>query len=174
VQDEDLEGSDTVTNDTVQPGAGPPPGTATLLDLWSKTAAKAAGRHADACDYFEHWDSVLGLTSAVLAAIVGSTIFISLQQTTSLVVKLAAGAIGLIAAIAAAVQTTVKYGARAERHRQASRQYGALLRQLDELRALPPPPGELESKIDQLRKGFDDAGTAAPDVPPRIWNRKRE
>ncbi len=163
-----------MTNDTAQPSAGPPPGPRALLDQWSKTATKAAGRHADASDHFEHWDSVLGLTSAVLAAIVGSTIFISLQQTTSLIVKVAAGAIGLIAAVAAAVQTTVKYGARAERHRQASRQYGALLRQVDELRALPPPLGELQARIDQLRKGFDDAGTAAPDVPPRIWNRKRE
>jgi len=173
-QDKDLEGSDTVTNDTAQHSAGPPPAAGALLDQWSKTAVKAAGRHAAACDHFEHWDSVLGLTSAIFAAIVGSTIFISLQQATSLVVKLAAGAIGLIAAIAAAVQTTVKYGARAERHRQASRQYGALLRQVDELRALPPPPVDLQSRIDQLRKGFDDAGTAAPDVPPRIWNRKRE
>ncbi|MDQ6947147.1 MAG: SLATT domain-containing protein [Actinomycetota bacterium] len=159
---------------TVEPGDGLPPATGALLDQWSKTALKSAGRHAVASDHFERGDSVLGLTSAALAAIVGSTVFVSLQQTTTLVVKLAAGALGLIAAVAAAVQTTAKYGGRAERHRQASRQYGALLRQVDEIRALPPAPDDLQSRIDQLRKGFDDAGAVAPDVPPRIWNRKDE
>lgn len=106
-----------------------------------------------------------------MAAVVGSTVFVSLQQTTALAVKIIAGVIGLTAAVASAIQTTAKFGARAEKHRQASRLYGALVREIEEVRALPPSHSDLETRIDDLRKSFDSAGTMAPDVPPKIWDK---
>jgi hypothetical protein len=150
---------------------GLPPESAQLLTNWYKIALKSSGRHAAASDHFERFDSAFGLTSTALAAIVGSTVFITLQQTTAVGIKVVAGLIGLIAAVASAIQTTAKFGARAEKHRQASRQYGALVRAIEEVRALPPMQSDLQTRIDSLRKNFDDAGMTAPDVPPKIWRK---
>ena len=146
-----------------------PKGIDDLIRTWNSVALKASDRHAAACDHYERLDSGLGIASTALAAIVGSTIFVSLQLTTSLVVKIAAGVVGIAAAVLFGIQTTAKFGARSERHRQASRRYGALVREVEELRALPPAHVDLISKVDALRKDFDDAGSMAPDVPPRIW-----
>ena len=85
-------------------------------------------------------------------------------------VKLLVGAVALIAAACAGTQATMKWGARGERHRLASRQYGAIARQIEEFMAIPPPEAELQSRIDGFRKAIDDAGANAPNVPPRIWN----
>lgn len=143
-----------------------------MLQTWRTGALKAAGRHAAACDHFERWDSRLGMATTVLAAVVGSTAFVTLQHATSFWVTIGAGLLGVTAAILAGIQTTAKFGARSERHRQASRQYGALVRAIEELRALPPPAADLRGNLDTLRKAFDEAGGTAPDVPPDIWNQR--
>jgi len=159
-------------NDVTDGDGGLPPSTKEVIEEWARVAGKATDRHAAACDYFERLNSQLGVTTTALAAIVGSTVFVGLQQTTSPWIKAAEGTLGLAAAVLAGIQTTMKFGARSEQYRQASRHYGALARQIDEFLALPPSPADLPEKFDTLRKSFDDAGAAAPDVPPRIWNQK--
>jgi len=131
---------------------------------------KASRRHSSACDAFERRDSTYGLISTALTAIVGSTIFVTLQKTASEGVRIAFGLIAAFAAIASGVQTTAKYGQRAERHRQASRHYATVARMIDELLASPPTPGEIRTTLDELRKSLDDTGALAPNVPPKIWN----
>jgi len=141
-----------------------------LLEDWRRMALKASRRHSSACDSFERRDSSYGLVSTALTAIVGSTIFVTLQKTTSETVRIAFGLIAACAAIASGIQTTAKYGQRAERHRQASRHYATVARMIDELLANPPAPGEIKATLDELRKSLDDTGAMAPNVPPKIWN----
>lgn len=143
--------------------------TQALLEEWRALSLKASGRHSAACDYYERLDAIYGVGSTVLAAIVGSTVFVTLQHATGEAVRIIAGLIGVTAAIASGIQTTAKYAQRAERHRQASRQYAATVRQIAELRALPPPADVIQHRLDTLRKILDDTGAMAPNVPPRIW-----
>jgi hypothetical protein len=146
------------------------PGAQGLLEEWRRMALKASRRHSSACDSFERRDSTYGLVSTGLTAIVGSTIFVTLQKTASETVRIAFGLIAACAAIASGIQTTAKYGQRAERHRQASRHYATVARMIDELLANPPTPGEIKATLDELRKSLDDTGAMAPNVPPKIWN----
>jgi hypothetical protein len=132
-------------------------------------ALKASGRHSAACDKYERLDSVYGVGSTVLTAIVGSTIFVTLQKTASEAIRITAGLVAAVAAVASGIQTAAKYGQLAERYRQASRQYATVARHIDEILADPPTIGQLSSVLDQLRKTLDDAGALAPNVPPRIW-----
>ncbi len=132
-------------------------------------ALKASGRHSAACDKYERLDSFYGVGSTVLTAIVGSTIFVTLQKTASEAIRIIAGLVAAIAAVASGIQTAAKYGQLAERYRQASRHYATVARRIDELLAVPPPAGQLTSVLNQLRKSLDDAGAMAPNVPPRIW-----
>jgi hypothetical protein len=141
----------------------------TLLQEWRTMSLKAAGRHSAACDRYDHLDSLYGVGSTVLTALVGSTIFVTLQKTTSEAVRILAGLVAATAAVASGIQTTAKYSQLAERYRQASRHYAAVARRIDELLADPPAPGDLKGTLDELRKSLDEVGALAPNVPPRIW-----
>lgn len=141
-----------------------------LLEDWRRMALKASRRHSSACDTFERRDSTYGIVSTALTAIVGSTIFVTLQKSASQTVKITFGLVAACAAIASGIQTTAKYGQRAERHRQASRHYATVARKIDELLANPPSPAEVKEMLDELRNGLDDTGALAPNVPPKIWN----
>ena len=111
-----------------------------VLHDWQADSLKACDRHSAACDYFNQLDSIYGIGSTVLAA-----------------------------AVASGVQTAGKYGQRAERHRQASRHYSTVTRQIDEILADPPSADQVKAAPDGLRKSLDDTGAMAPNVPPRIW-----
>lgn len=141
-----------------------------LLTNWRGVAVEASRKHSNACDHYETLDGWLGIGSTALTAIVGSAVFVSIQHSPGDAAQAIVGFIGVVAAISSGIQTTAKYGQRAERHRQASRQYGATVRQIDELRALPPGATDLQARLDSLRKNFDDTGAMAPNVPPKIWN----
>jgi hypothetical protein len=143
----------------------------TLLQDWRDMALKASGRHSAACDRYEHMDSLYGIGSTVLTAIVGSTIFVTLQKTASETIRIVAGLVAAIAAVASGIQTAAKYGQLAERYRQASRHYATVARRIDEILADPPPDqAQMTTILDQLRKSLDDTGAMAPNVPPRIWS----
>jgi hypothetical protein len=155
---------------TAQMTSGPLPAPVqTLLKEWRTMALKAAGRHSAACDRYQQLDSIYGVGSTVLTAIVGSTIFVTLQKTTSETIRIIAGFVAATAAVASGIQTTAKYAQLSERYRQASRQYAAIARQIDELLADLPDSMRLTAVLDQLRKSLDEVGALAPNVPPRIW-----
>jgi hypothetical protein len=141
----------------------------TLLDEWRAMALKAAGRHSAACDRYAHLDSLYGIGSTVLTAVVGSTIFVTLQKTASETIRIIAGLVAATAAVASGIQTAAKYSQLSERYRQASRHYASVARRIDELLADPPPPSQVATVLDQLRKSLDEVGALAPNVPPRIW-----
>lgn len=122
--------------------------------------------HSAACDVYEHRDGLYGVGSTALTAIVGSTLFVTLQNTTSEAIRIIAGLVAIVAAIASGIQTFAKYGQLAERYRQASRGYSAVARRIDELLADPPPAAQIGVALDQLRKSLDDTGALAPNVPP--------
>lgn len=132
-------------------------------------ALKAAGRHSAACDRYARLDGIYGVGSTVLTAIVGSTIFVTLQKTASEAIRIIAGLVAVTAAVASGIQTTAKYAQLSERYRQASRQYAAVAREIDELLASPPATGQLATVLDALRKSLDEVGALAPNVPPRTW-----
>lgn len=153
-----------------QEGAGQlPPGVQTLLKEWREMALKASGRHSTACDRYERRDQVYGVGSTALTAIVGSTIFVTLQKTASEAVRILAGLFAATAAVASGIQTTAKYAQLSERYRQASRQYATVARRIDEILAAPPGQTELIAVLNQLRKSLDEVGAMAPNVPPKIW-----
>ena len=143
-----------------------------LVEGWRTFAFKANSRHSDACDHFQAWDTAFSVTSALLATVTGSAIVAGAAGTNEWA-KIGVGAIGLGAAALAGVQATLKWGARGERHRQASRQYGAIARTAEEFLAIPPAGSEIESAVNALKKALDEAASTAPNVPPRIWDRRR-
>jgi hypothetical protein len=86
--------------------------------------------------------------------------------------QIAVGALSVLAAVLAALQTFLRYGERAEKHRTTAATYAAIRHRLEATTNMPielRPPlkeflGGIEGQIDSLAQ-------SAPSVPARVWKR---
>ncbi|UJR85643.1 Hypothetical protein I5071_77230 [Sandaracinus amylolyticus] len=115
----------------------------------------------------------LGVPAVVLSAIVGSTVFASLDTSIELGAKVAVGITSVLAAVLAALQTVLRYAERAEKHRIAAAQYNTIHRHIElslatrELDALVEEAADIRARIDELETG-------APDLTARAWREARQ
>jgi len=68
-----------------------------------------------------------------------------------------------------ALQTFLGYSERAEKHRIAGAKYGALGRELEQLRASETPPSS--EMISEVRKRLDDLAVESPNNPLPIYRK---
>lgn len=127
--------------------------------------------HSIAAARFKQRDRVLGLTGAVLAAIVSTTIFSALSASESRPLLFTAGAISLLTTVIAAVHGYEKNGELSEQHRQAARQYGALRREfellvLDDGSAIDA----IKSKMVDVNSKRAEFESSVPTLPPNIYS----
>jgi hypothetical protein len=139
-----------------------------LLTTWRWNSRTANVAHLRATDSLSFRNLALGGTAAVLGALVGLGVFATLQSShVALGVRIAAGATAFAAAGSAALWKYLNYGARVEQHRVASRAYGNMVRQLDEV--LKGDARITDEVVTHIRKQLDAIDTAAPNVSASIW-----
>jgi hypothetical protein len=117
----------------------------------------------------------LGIPVVVITAVVGTSIFGTLQDNPSVHIKIAAGVLSISATILAALQTYLGFSEKSAKHKEAGARYAAIWRCLDlldlELRSLGD---EFAPKaIEELRKivsMLDEAGKESPSVPDRAYD----
>ena len=139
-----------------------------LLTTWRWDARTANVAHLRATDSLTFRNLALGGTSAILGALVALGVFATLQSShVVLGVRIAAGATAFAAAGSAALWKYLDYGSRIEKHREASRAYGNMVRQLDlELTLATPPTDDV---VTGIRHDLDDIDNKAPNVSAAIW-----
>ena len=153
---------------TVHQPASPDETLAELLTRWRWTCRTANVAHLRATDSLTFRNLALGGTSAVLGALVGLSVFASLQSSdVPLWVRIAAGGAAFAAAGSAALWKNLNYGPRIELHRTASRDYGNMVRQLDE--ALDADAAISDATVRPIRTALDVIDKAAPNVSTAIW-----
>lgn len=144
------------------------PGASAVIDLvarWLALASHRADAHNRAANRYAKRDFRFGLPAVILTTIVGSSVFATLQTNVSVVVKIGAGMVVLVAAAFSAAQTFMKSAALSEAHQHTSREYEVLVREIEELQALPPTSEtEWSNRIGALRVGFDEAANPDPAV----------
>jgi hypothetical protein len=139
-----------------------------LLRAWRWTTRTANVAHLRATDSLGWRGFALGGLSAVLGAIVGLGIFATLQTShVSVAVRIVAGATAFVAAGSAALFKYLNYSSRVEEHRDASRSYGNLVRQIDQELIGATPVGD--AAITAVRTKLDEIDTKSPNVSPAIW-----
>ena len=114
----------------------------------------------------------LGIPVVVITAVVGTSIFGTLQDNPSAHIKIAAGVLSISATILAALQTYLGFNEKSAKHKQAGARYAAIWRCLDllnlELRSLGD---EFAPKaIEEFRKiasTLDEVGKESPSIPDR-------
>jgi hypothetical protein len=142
-----------------------------LVLRWTKRVRESQFSHYDAAEVLGRWHGRLGLPVVVLSAVVGTSLFASLaasDPTTSVVVRVIAGAVSLAAAALGSVQTFLKYSEKAEKHRSAAARYGAIRREL-ELMVASKRFGD--DQLEEVRKAIDSLSAEAPEVPKYIFAR---
>jgi len=126
--------------------------------------------HWNASRWYEQLNLWLGVGTAVCAAISGTSAFAAFAGSAS---AFMAGGLGLIAAILAALQTSLRAAESATRHKQAGIKFGQLRRELEEYLTvgLPKATGEREAQLSAFRERWNTADDESPPMPKRFFDR---
>jgi hypothetical protein len=149
-----------------------------LLRDWSaRSASSSAGHYATALR-LSRGNLMLGIPVVVLTTFIGTSVFATLQDEIDTRLKITVGVISVTAAVLASLQTFLRFGERAEKHRVAGESWASLRREIDEMLALHPTylaaRGDPKSYLDDLRKRINDTATVSPALPDRQWQRLTE
>jgi hypothetical protein len=100
--------------------AGESPWTPGVLDLlrdWSARAASSSAGHYSTAHGLSRRNILLGVPVVVLTTFIGTSVFATLQDDIDTSLKIFVGVISVTAAVLASLQTFLRFGERAEKHR---------------------------------------------------------
>lgn len=147
----------------------PPATREELIDDWYRRARESQFAHYEAAKPLGRANIRLGVPSVVLSAIVATSVFASLEAETSDGLRILVGSISVIAAVLSALQTFLRFSERAEKHRSTGGRYGAIRRQIEQLRSQGQPYDD--ESIDGIRQQFDAISEEAPEISARTWKK---
>jgi len=90
-----------------------------------------ARAHYMVCENAAKWNNRLGVPVTVITAIIGTSIFGTINNDPAIGWKIVAGLMSLSAAILSALQTTFKFSELAEKHKIAGNRFSGLRRQIE-------------------------------------------
>ncbi|HEV2451689.1 MAG TPA: SLATT domain-containing protein [Streptosporangiaceae bacterium] len=146
-----------------------PESTEQLLDDWYRRARESQFAHYEAARPLARANYELGVPVVALSAVVATSVFATFQAAASPVYRITVGLITAGIAVLSALQTFLRFDERAEKHRAAGGQYGALRRELEQARAGGPPYDA--QVITTVRQKFDSISDQAPEITRRVWTR---
>lgn len=146
-----------------------------LLRSWNRRAVIALDAHYDAARHYSRRHYWFGVPAAVLSAIVGSTVFASLEHDVDSRLRFLVATLSMAAAILIALQTFLGYSERAEKHRMTGARYGATSRELEVLLTEPEETLKTKTKlVESTRQRLDTLAAEAPSIPNAIWDHAKK
>ena len=143
-----------------------------LLDEWDSDLRVICHGHYDAAVHVGRRHYTLGVPVVILTTAVGTSVFAALEKNPNSWLQILVGLASLLAAVLAALQTFLKYSERAEKHRQAGAFFGALLKELEQVRAVPPEDDPRFRKwADSFRARWDEVSKESPTIPGHIYRK---
>jgi hypothetical protein len=140
-----------------------------VLENWYWRVTVAQRAHYLSAQYFGARKYWLGIPAVVLATLVGTSVFATVQKQPVLWLQICVGLASVAAALLSSLQTFLGYAERAEKHRIAGAKYAALGRELEQLRSLEETPSE--EAMSEVRKRLDDLAVESPNNPISIYRR---
>ena len=145
-----------------------------LIARWQHRAAVALFSYNRAANRCRTWDTRIGFVVAVLTALIGTSVFATLQEDVSTGARIVVGLVSVAAAIFSSVQAFAGLGQRTEEYERAARRYGIVRRRLEiAQQSLPADHGARLEFLEQLKRELDAAAEDSPNAPTRIRNRVR-
>lgn len=142
-----------------------------VLAAWLRRAAISLDAHYNAARHYSRRNLWIGVPAVLFSAIVGTTVFATLEKDVSTVARLVVALFSISAAVLGALQTFLGFSERAEKHKASGARYGAISREVEQVLTIPPEQLNSNSEvIDAIRHKMDSAAEEAPGLPDHIWN----
>jgi hypothetical protein len=158
----------------------PSPWTHAVLDLlrdWEERATRSSEAHFHLATRLAKANIRFGVPVVVVTTFVGTSVFVTLQRDVNVGFRVAVGLFSVAAAILASLQTFLRFGERAERHRVAGELWASIRREIDEMLALHPTylasRGDPKQYLDDLRRRMDAAAKQSPEMGEQGWWRRQ-
>jgi hypothetical protein len=159
-------GDDTLASPWTQPVLN-------LLRDWANRAAASSETHYQAASRLSRRNVQFGVPVVALTSLVGTSVFATLQQNVDLSIRITVGALSVVAAVLASLQTFLRFSERAEKHRAAAEAWAAVRREIMEMIALhptyPDSRGDPKHYLDELRRRMDEISAQSPEMGGR-WS----
>jgi len=131
---------------------------------WYQRAVVVAHGHYRAALRYSRLNYWFGLPTVILATVVGTSVFASLQQQPDFWWQISVGLMSILAAVLSGLQSFLGYNDKAERHRMAGSRYNAIGRELELLLS----QDEDWSKLDAIRTRIDTLAQESPHIPESV------
>lgn len=145
-----------------------PDETRELIRGWLIHARKGWKNHEEAARRLESQYRRVGAASVALSAVVGTTLFASLEASYEPWIRIVAGLLSLASSVLASLITFHRYEERLEKHRAAAASYKGALQKLEELHMLDSSGTPDQESKKAIKEQFDQLGKFAPVVPEDI------
>ncbi len=139
-----------------------------LVDQWRRGLRIAHRAHYEAAKFYYRMHLVLSLPAVLIAALLSTTVFAQLQDSTVAWVRVAMAVLSVLTVVLSSLQAALRFSERSERHKTAAVQLGEVRRELEQQLVFEHRD---EAVIERLRKKWDAADRQAPTIPSRIYNR---
>lgn len=164
-----------------QHGVRPPsPWSPPVLDLlrdWQARASFSSETHFGLATRLAEANIRFGMPVVVLTTFVGTSVFATLGRNVELWLRIAVGMISVLAAVLASLQTFLRFGERAEKHRFAAEKWASIRREIDQMLALHPTylasRGDPKQYLDDLRARMDEIAERSPEMGVQGLRRSR-
>lgn len=149
---------------------GPWPGVShahILLRQWLNGIKISQVAHKKAAAAYHRNGRLLGLFVTIGTIVVGTSVFTSLTSSASVGLRIFAGCLSVLVAVAAGMQTFLDYSALCSRHRSAATDYGRLRLEVEEL-LLRACASDLLSALTDIRVRWITLERESPELPQRL------
>lgn len=146
----------------------PPDNYQQLLLAWIRRARESQFAHYEQATRLRRGSTLLGVPVIVITAIVGTTVFSSIaESSTSATVKIVVGLLSVSASVLSSLQTFMKLSEKAEQHRIFGARYGGIRRKLEQIYAARSTEPITTSLLEYLNIDLNTLAEEAPDVPAK-------
>ena len=150
----------------------PPNNNEELVLAWIRRTRESQFAHYEQATKFRRASTLLGIPVIVITAIVGTTVFSSISQTTtSNNVKIFVGLLSVLASVLASLQTFMKLSERSEQHRIFGAKYGGIRRKLEQIYASRESQAITTQLLEYLNTDLNALAEEAPDIPVKAFKK---
>lgn len=135
---------------------------------WYQRVVYSAHCHYRAALRYSQLNYWFGLPSIILATVVGTSVFATLEQQPELIWRISIGLMSIGTAVLSALQLFLNYNDKSEKHKIAGAKYNAIGRELELLLS----QNENWVKLEGIRQKIDRLAQESPHIPASIHNKK--
>lgn len=141
-----------------------------LLNKWYIRIRAAQTGHYKQAKQYRKQHRLLGIPVVVLSTVVGTTVFSTLNDSsTSTLVKIILGSTSILTAALASLQTFLNYDSLSEKHLSAASKLSAIKKEIEEKTIVLTKDEELTDFIEQVRIRWTSVTEEYPQLSEKIW-----